>query len=198
VKNITGFTLMEVAILLMIVSILVLIAIPQFRTAEVKSKISLARGQLNTLGSALEAYYTDYQSYPPTPYSEPSVPDKADDGGSNRTSYYTLRPLTTPVAYIARIPEDPFADKSTPPTYDQGYSRFGHFNAGYAYRHAKGSGRPTFPSARELGDDWVLSSVGPDRDYDLWGTSYDNLILYDPTNGIISNGDIVRFQLSPR
>jgi type II secretory pathway pseudopilin PulG len=186
---------MEVAILLMIVSILVAIAIPQFRTAEVKSKVSVVRGQLNTLGLALEAYFSDYQSYPPTPYSNPAVPSKADDGGSNRTSYYVLRPLTTPISYIARIPEDPFADKNLPPTYDQGYGRYGHLNAGYAYRHAKGSSYSTFPGYREYGDDWVLSSVGPDRDYDLWGTSIENLMLYDPTNGVISNGDIARFQL---
>jgi prepilin-type N-terminal cleavage/methylation domain-containing protein len=189
-----GFTLMEVAILLLIVSVLVAIAIPQFRAAEIKSKIALVRGQLNTVALALESYSTDNDTYPPCNYSEPAVYDKADDGGSSRTSYYTLRNLTTPVAYLSSIPEDPFADTPITPTFDQGYSRFGHVNAAYGYRHAKGSNRPTFPFYEQYDQEWALTSVGPDRDYDSWGTNKDNLIFYDPTNGILSNGDIIRMQ----
>jgi prepilin-type N-terminal cleavage/methylation domain-containing protein len=189
-----GFTLMEVAIIVVIVSILTAIAIPQFRTAEIKSKVSVVYGQLNVISNALEAYYTDNFAYPSTPYSEPSVPDKAEDGNTSRTSYYTLRPLTTPISYLARIPEDPFADNKIGATFDDGYRRFGRVNAGYGYRHAKGSQFLTFPYYKEYDQDWVLSSVGPDRDYDIWGTGPDNLVFYDPTNGIDSNGDIVRLQ----
>jgi hypothetical protein len=40
----------------------------------------------------------------------------------------------------------------------------------------------------------MLSSVGPDKDYDAWGTGQENLMFYDPSNGVLSNGDIIRFQ----
>lgn len=189
-----GFTLLEVAILLVIVSILVAIAIPNFRIAEIKSKIALVRGQLNTLALALESYNSDNDNYPPSTYSQPTVPALADDGKSNRTSYFMLKPLTTPVAYVARIPEDPFANNNTPPTFDQGYGRYGHVNAAYSYRSAKGTDRPTFPFYVQYDQEWALGSVGPDGDYDSWGTGPDNLMFYDPTNGVQSNGDLLRIE----
>ena len=41
---------------------------------------------------------------------------------------------------------------------------------------------------------WYLSSVGPDGDYDqTWsGMPGANHMLYDPSNGTISDGDIIR------
>ena len=189
-----GFTLMEVAILLVIVSVLVAIAVPNFRAAEIKSKVALAKGQLNVLALALESYNVDNLTYPPTSYTNPPTSPEADDGGSNRTSYFTLKPLTTPIAYVAKIPEDPFADVQMIPSYDQGYGRYGHTNAAYSYRNTKGSNQLTFPAYKQYDQEWVLGSVGPDRDYDSWGTGKDNLKFYDPTNGVISNGDILRMQ----
>ncbi len=191
-----GFTLTEVAILLVIVALLVAIAVPNFRLATIKSKEALALGQLNVIALALESYYMDYQSYPLTAYTNPVVPTVADDGGSSHTSYFTLKPLTTPIAYVTRIPEDPFAEKPIPPTFDQGYGRYGHINAGFAYRNTQGSNRLTYPAYPQYGQEWQLASVGPNGRYDSWGTTPDNLVFYDPTNGILSNGDIIRMQRS--
>jgi prepilin-type N-terminal cleavage/methylation domain-containing protein len=189
-----GFTLIEVAILLVIVSVLVAIAVPNFRTAEIRSKVALVKGQLNVLTLALESYNIDNLDYPPTAFTDPPTLAVADDGGSNRTSYFTLKPLTTPIAYVTKIPEDPFADVSVTPSFDQGYDRYGHINAAYSYRSSKGSNRATFPAYQQYDQEWALSSVGPDRDYDSWGTGPENLMFYDPTNGVLSNGDIIRMQ----
>lgn len=67
-------------------------------------------------------------------------------------------------------------------------------NAAYWYRSAKGSDQYTFPFYRQYGQEWAMGSVGPDRDYDSWGNMKDSLMFYDPTNGVLSNGDILRMQ----
>lgn len=189
-----GFTLIEVAILLIVVAILVVIAVPNFRTASIKSKEALALGQMNVIALGLESYYIDYQTYPATANTNPVAPAVADDGGSNHTSYFTLKPLTTPVAYLTRIPEDPFAVTPIPPTFDQGYDRYGHINAGYAYRNTQGTDQLTFPAFPQYAQEWEIASIGPNGVYDSWGTEANNLVFYDPTNGILSNGDIIRMQ----
>ncbi len=78
-----------------------------------------------------------------------------------------------PVAYIARIPEDPFADKSTPPTYDQDIPGLVILMRVMLIGMPKVLAGLLFPVPKNWG--WrVLSSVGGPG---LWplGTSYDNL-----------------------
>jgi len=86
--------------------------------------------------------------------------------------------LTTPIAYVTSIPIEPFAAEESEDPFD--------------YR-------------TDLANVWILRSTGPDRDSDVdlqslierthdsselraWYQSFE----YDPTNGIISSGDIFR------
>ncbi|MFP4379327.1 MAG: type II secretion system protein [Candidatus Sumerlaeia bacterium] len=80
--------------------------------------------------------------------------------------------LTTPIAYITTIPKDRFFKPQAFGTPG------GPFGPGGEYIHY-------------IGDDtvtryWLLWSYGPDQDMEF------QRVLYDPTNGTISDGDIYR------
>ncbi|MBM3334189.1 prepilin-type N-terminal cleavage/methylation domain-containing protein [Candidatus Sumerlaeota bacterium] len=204
----SGFTLIELLIVVAIIAILAAIAVPNFLEAQVRAKASRARSDMRALTMAQEAYFTDWSSYT---YA---------DRGYRRRELLGWRLLTTPVAYIAAIPVPPFGEAANPmnisgeiqdETYGLGAGAVG---VGYAYwPPSLGKG---FPS-----NTWVIKCVGPDRRSDTvapgnrtppyrydWRISYypwiyvpnasdalmeATVLLYDPTNGAVSMGDILRF-----
>ena len=86
------------------------------------------------------------------------------------------RALTTPIAYLSKELTDVF-DR------DHGPIRLSVFNAEeYSGATEGADGRPLYSAYR-------IWSVGPDRE-DQQGD-----IIYDPTNGLVSGGDIVRLRL---
>lgn len=158
-----GFTLIELLIVVAIISILAAIALPNFLYAQIRAKVSRAQSDMRTIGQALEMYYVDHNQYPIS---------LAAPG---------LRSLTDPVAYLTSIPEDVFSLR------------------GRSYRY--GGAPPARPHR------WILVSQGPDQQvhtrslymYPGINSPYINdpdntfpLIIYDPTNGITSRGDIIR------
>jgi type IV pilus assembly protein PilA len=62
--NGSGFTLVELLIVIAIIGILASIAIPQFTSYRQKSYNSAAQSDLRNVKTNLEAYYADYQHYP--------------------------------------------------------------------------------------------------------------------------------------
>jgi type IV pilus assembly protein PilA len=60
----SGFTLVELLIVIAIIGILAAIAIPQFNSYRQKSYISAAQSDLRNVKTNLAAYYADYQHYP--------------------------------------------------------------------------------------------------------------------------------------
>ncbi len=80
--------------------------------------------------------------------------------------------LSTPVAYLTAIPHDPFI-RSTPPVMLGG--PFGIFGD---YLH--------YVDQAVLDQYWLLFSYGPDGDMEF------SELHYDPTNGVVSDGDIYR------
>lgn len=174
-----GFTLIELLIVVGIIAILSAIAVPNFLEAQTRSKVSRVKADLQTIATALEAYHVDRNLYPPWMVKGVEI---------NPTSK-RLNPLTTPVAYITSVPlKDPFQDKIIPTMYDT-----------YDYVDAESfaqSGDPE-PSYRSRGAEWRVCSAGPDCINTYGGpvylTSDDNPGYdYDPTNGTISKGDIVK------
>jgi prepilin-type N-terminal cleavage/methylation domain-containing protein len=200
-----GFTLIELLIVVAIIAILAAIAVPNFLEAQTRAKVSRTKADMRTMTTGIESYFIDHNQYPPVfvptvwkPSSiGPSVFNTGDDGVSAR-----LIPLTTPISYITSVLPEVFAvngvaasDISTTQIY---YDTFDFVIASelqpLGYTH---NGRG---SALTSGGAWRLASVGPDR-YAAYGgrdsDSGDTTVNqrgcdYDPTNGTVSAGDIVR------
>ncbi|MCX7047304.1 MAG: prepilin-type N-terminal cleavage/methylation domain-containing protein [Candidatus Sumerlaeota bacterium] len=190
-----AFTLIELLIVIAIIAILALIAIPNFLEAQTRAKVSRACSDMRSIAVALEAYRTDQEAYPTM--LEPGFPGGVDPlKGSDLKWWYTPNALSTPVAYLAnadlRCPFGGNWDKA-PYFPNEIWRRYGYENI----LDLMGK-RATFSilqtryrdDALVWSGQWRLECIGPDR---LWNPS----LLYDPTNGTVSAGDIIRTQRNP-
>jgi len=199
-----AFTLIELLVVIAIIGILVAIAVPNFLRAQARAKVARVKSEMRTVGSALELYRSDRGLYP-------NMRDESAD------DYYgalaRLKNLTTPVSYISSVPEDIFV------TPEVGNSTSRALAYADPYIHSPDTPRPwtyeyvNFPELRRKwnpihGDGWVeehftpqslegsvnalqwiLTSLGPHPKsamFSIWGD-----VIYDPTNGTVSIGQIV-------
>ncbi len=173
-----GFTLIELLIVVAIIAILAAIAIPNFLEASVRSKVSRSHAEMRSIAVALESYHVDWQRYPPQRYPT----------GPIYIVVERLTPLTTPVAYMTTVPQDPFEHKDVQLT--------GNYKAYvYAYKPdsiANGWSHYDSPVWGGAGSpyEWLLEGYGPTG----LGSPYwfNGRNAYDPTNGTVSGGHIVR------
>ena len=177
-KHISGFTLIELLIVVAIIAILAAIAIPNFLQAQVRAKVSRVQSDVRTITLGIESYYVDESAYPLEYYR---WGNPGTEQGRLAKVYVNL---TTPVAYMTSIPQDPFETSSANPTYYIYYNwleRTGrqvnivsdyHMDAPWFDRYISG----------------CVISLGPSR---FMPGSY-GIMVYDPTNGTISNGCITR------
>src|SRR3989304_4018688 len=103
-----GFTLLEILIVLSVILILVAVALPHYTTSVLRAKVTKAWGDIHTLHVSLESYFLDWNAYPPESESEYLSVDRFEAG---------LTWLTSPIAYLKTLPEDPFQG-----TYEEGIS----------------------------------------------------------------------------
>jgi len=107
--NPNGFTLIELLVVVAIIAILAAIAVPNLLEAQTRSKVSRCRADQRSLATALEAYRVDHHAYPP---DVSGLPGASINGIIHEPWFSTLIrvfvPLTTPVGYIATIPQDVF------------------------------------------------------------------------------------------
>lgn len=176
-----AFTLIELLVVVAIITILAAIATPNLLEAQIRAKVSRCKSDMRTIATALEAYHVDNNHYPDTFVN---------------ARWERFFPLTTPVAYMSTVPTDLFH-----PLEEQGDVGidWGPRNGGY-----KMGATPIDAPSR-----FAISSDGPDRDEDSipiknypgfdWqiftGNDPDgiyNYMIYDTTNGTVSNGDIWR------
>ena len=59
----SGFTLIELLVVILIIGILAAIAIPSFLNQRTKGQDACAKSMLRTMQTAMETYYTDYNTY---------------------------------------------------------------------------------------------------------------------------------------
>lgn len=200
-----GFTLIELLIVVAIIAILASIAVPNFLEAQVRSKVSRVKADLRTVATGIEAYAVDNNRYPP------------NDG------VYNVIPIqiTTPIAFLTTGKFiDPFTDKErvTLPGVDPELARYYTYTKIVRFDEVPELTFAGMPPPVEAIDapgfnegafarygKWRLVSNGPDKKYSQNGIPQDDFnpnpmvllgadIPYDPTNGTISFGNILRTQ----
>ena len=108
-RNQRGFTLLEMMVVVAIIAILAAILIPNFTHARAQAATSACMGNIKTIATAFELYYTDKQSYPAG--TNTSI-DSSATGASGVLA-----------GYLGQPPEDPAAGAGkyyTYTTYDSG------------------------------------------------------------------------------
>ena len=198
-KQITGFTLIELLIVVAIIGILAAIAVPNFLNAQIRAKVARTKADLKALGTAQEQYFIDHNNYAPA---------------------FKLQALTSPVSYIASVPPDVFAP---PYEGDSGqgeaYANITWYRYVYGTTKSELGGSQALRNAH-CADYWayyppflmrgeassravsegcptryLVKSFGPNAGQQgLAGPNGDDFTLrYDPTNGLVSIGDIAVF-----
>ncbi|MBN2328987.1 MAG: prepilin-type N-terminal cleavage/methylation domain-containing protein [Candidatus Omnitrophica bacterium] len=204
-----AFTLIELLIVVAIIGILAGIAVPNFLQAMVRSKIAAAQAQINACATALESYHVDRGGFPPTRYYCLAF------GAEQAKKYFELPwELTTPVAYLADRPLDPFntfpgASSDAPgQTIKYRHPGFGYFNGmpteegmwvpksfplddgDYVFYNNASTEHP----ARDCPVQYGLWSAGPIPKVDIGMHTYEPVpshTWYNPSNGTVSSGIIV-------
>ena len=190
-----AFTLIELLIVIAIIAILALIAVPNFLEAQTRAKVARVLSDYTSLKTAQETYMIDYGVY---------VPDQYDPAAGDVESFNRM---TTPIAYMTIVPTSPFEASNNPYNTGDKYMR-SLYNYGANLRFTNSGlvdGWP--PDMRAAGLQYWILCAGPDnyfvlRDYAAWGDA-DGVwvdldagrrhlnILYNPTNGTVSRGDIL-------
>jgi len=172
--------LIELLIVIAIILILIAIALPNFLEAQIRARVTKSKGEIRTIGIAMEAYYLDWQTYPFESENDCATPQVRTRCG--------LAWLTSPVAYITSIPPDTFPDPNG--------SELSWMETGVV--RAQRLNPIDFAAAT-----WGLFTRGPDGiDSELTSASPQIVHMekgdgsndtYAPTNGTKSAGDLFLF-----
>jgi len=175
--NLRGLSFQEMLIVVAVFAILAIVVMFSSSQAMVRTRVSRVRQEQQTLASALAAYRTENSDYP-------SI----------------LSKLTAPVSYVKEIPSDPFLPNRKMP-YE--YYSYKDPNSDHVYSiivSAGPDGNIDFTPIASLGSFENPGGAGPGAGSgNPPDTSTRDLLRrqiiersYDPTNGVTSDGDIIR------
>jgi prepilin-type N-terminal cleavage/methylation domain-containing protein len=192
----SGFTLIELLIVVAIIGILAAIAVPNFLNAQMRAQLAQVQSNNKALGTAFELYRVDHSVY------------ALHDPAHNYNVWHNG--LTTPTAYIARIPIDIFQSGKLAATKNMTVYGTMELHPEPLYTCSAGAyGAPGLDDIpqRGSGNDLTLRfiqdteqyqkaqgmwpngryvvSVGPDAVHNYPG-------VFNVTNGLRSSGDIVK------
>jgi general secretion pathway protein G len=105
-----GFTLVELMVVVAIIALLAAIIIPNYVHARAQAAVSQSEANLKEIATALELYYTDHQTYPPSGNVTPAI------FGGSTNPYLTATP-TNALGRQEYVYTFTAAANGTPPTY---------------------------------------------------------------------------------
>jgi prepilin-type N-terminal cleavage/methylation domain-containing protein len=212
----SAFTLIELLIVVAIIAILAAIAVPNFLEAQMRAKVAKAVAHMRTLAVACEAFRVDHNHYVPNWSGSNEYPsfvqDRMDPLWTPRSNSLSIdaASLTSPIPYISGFISDPFLEAYA-------YYDSDHYVCDYAWMYgvdvtsaqawcfaSRGPDRQgerpapggASPSSRTTGCFLTLyDTLGPGKTKEIFtvGDRANSWYgSYDPTNGTVSRGNIVR------
>ena len=97
-KQQAGFTLIEIMVVVVIIGILAALVVPKVMGRPEQAKVTVARGDLKAIASALEMYRLDNRRYPDTQQGLEALVQRPPSGADN----------WNPEGYLGRLPVDPW------------------------------------------------------------------------------------------
>jgi type II secretion system protein G len=213
-RKVKGFTLIELLIVVAIIAILAAIAVPNFLEAQIRSKVSRVKADHRTLATAIESYYIDHNGYPPNNNGV-----TGGDPSAQPKNHEFMPVLSTPIGYIAvALLQDPFQKVNPNAASQSAKGNYAYLNGSGQdiLANIVITAAITDPQTRAnmKANQWWLISAGPDASSrvneiaylaggDPWnptpghfvvllGEIGNNPPIYDPSNGTVSPGDILR------
>ena len=200
-----AFSLLDMLGVAAAVMIVTAIAVPNYITAQTRAKVSRTKADMRNMAAAVEAYITDN-----------GVLGRTCRLSAQWTRARINSMLTTPVAYMPQSFPDVFNTVDNSP-YGINDNRqlllYGRNPNRDAYGEPMGyldsiatSTAPTFfqyfpsffdPIRHTYSDKdaWLIYSIGPDVKYTVLEPVFPSpFVEYDPTNGTLSFGDIIRWK----
>ena len=99
-KQQAGFTLIEIMVVVVIIGILAALVVPKVMGRPDQAKVTVARGDLKAIASALEMYRLDNRRYPDTQLGLEALVQRPTSGADNWNAE----------GYLPKVPVDPWGN----------------------------------------------------------------------------------------